>query len=376
MANPNPSLERLQTLARQIAGHDLELLIHPASAGTYDFESVRTLIKFILGFHTDIASTDLGHVPDPVLDTMFNNASSVLSSFTEIKTFNYRLGDPNQASNQHLQNLKSRWREEYIYAAPHIALAKVTSSAIGQELNAIRSTANNIQSSWDSAAAEYKSQKEKSEKLLADRLVEFEKIIAAAREVSGKEAVSRQATEFEVEANQCLRASRFWFGATIGAVVISLVVVYAMFLKIPQLHQAPQQTLRVVGTNQTPAINTTAQATQEAPTQTHSITAELLQQTVARILIVTLLYSSVVWFARNYFASRHNYTVNRHRRNAMQTFRAFVEGTKDVSTQDFILRQAAACAFSPQQSGYLKDESLPAPTPSSPVIDFVRPTNP
>ena len=376
MADPNPSESRLRTLASQIAGHDLELLIHPTSAGTYDFESIRTLIKFILGFHTDIASTDLSHVPDPVLEAMFNNANSVLSSFTEIKTFNYRSGDPNQVSNQHLQNLKSRWREEYIYAAPHIALAKVTSSAIGQELQAIRSTVGNIRSSWDSAAAEYKTQKETSEKLLADRLAELEKIITAAREVSGKEAVSKQATEFEDEANQCLQASRLWFSATIGAVVISLVVVYVMFLKIPQLHQAPPQTLQVVGTNQMPAIAVTSQVPQEASTQTHPITAELLQQTVARILIVTLLYSSVVWFARNYFASRHNYTVNRHRRNAMQTFRAFVEGTKDVSTQDFILRQAAACAFSPQQSGYLKDESLPAPTPSSPVIDFVRPTNP
>ena len=105
----------------------------------------------------------------------------------------------------------------------------------------------------------------------------------------------------------------------------------------------------------------------------HAITIEALQQTVARILIITLLYSVVVWVARNYFASRHNYTVNRHRRNAMQTFRAFVEGTEDKATQDFILRQAAACAFAPQQTGYLKDESLPTPAPSSPFIDIVRP---
>jgi hypothetical protein len=57
----------------------------------------------------------------------------------------------------------------------------------------------------------------------------------------------------------------------------------------------------------------------------------------------------------------------------MQTFRAFVEGTKDLATQDFILRQAAACAFAPQQSGYLKDESLPIPAPASQIVDVVKP---
>src|SRR6266542_3728871 len=99
------------------------------------------------------------------------------------------------------------------------------------------------------------------------------------------------------------------------------------------------------------------------------VTIAVIQQTIARLLIITLLYGAVVWCARNYFACRHNYTVNRHRRNAMQTFRAFVEGTKDPATQDFILKQAAACAFAPQQTGYLKDESLPAPVPASQIIE-------
>ena len=102
------------------------------------------------------------------------------------------------------------------------------------------------------------------------------------------------------------------------------------------------------------------------------LTAAVVQQTVARVLIVSLLYASVVWFARNFFACRHKYTVNRHRRNAMQTFRAFVEGTQDPATSDFILRQAAACGFAPQQSGYLKDESLSIPAPASQIIDVVK----
>ncbi len=291
-----------------------------------------------------------------------------------MKDFNYRHGDPNQATNQHIQNIKNSWRDVYNYAAPHIALAKVSSPVIANEFKAIQAKVGEMQSDWNKASEEYKAQKITADKHLTERISEFEKVIAAAREASGKAAVSRQALEFETEAHKCLIASRWWFGATICVIVASLVTVYMMFLK--DLHKPLTTAITqsvTTSTNQLQVMATHAANADEATTLNHAITIEALQQTVARILIITLLYSVVVWVARNYFANRHNYTVNRHRRNAMQTFRAFVEGTEDKVTQDFILRQAAACAFAPQQTGYLKDESLPTPAPSSPIIDIIRP---
>ena len=371
MADPNTPEGRLQAVATQIAGLTVESLVHPAQAATYNFEPQRQLFESIISFFADIVAAKLSHIPEPVLTTMFGLAGNVFNALTDIKNFNVRQGDPNTNLNNNVSALQNQWQQAYNFAIPHIAFAKVSSSAIAQELQAITGTVNGIQSAWAKASALYQTEKEATAKLLADKMSEFENVIAAAREASGKEAVSRQAQEFEDEAKQCLKASRLWFGATIGAVIVSLIVVYVMFLKIPESHQTLQT--QVTNTNQSPNIAAASPVPKEATPQTHPVTAELLQQTVARILIVTLLYSAVVWFARNYFASRHNYTVNRHRRNAMQTFRAFVEGTKDIATQDFILRQAAACAFSPQQSGYLKDESLPNPAPSAPIIDFIRP---
>jgi len=365
MADPNTPLGRLQGVANQITAFDLESLIKPAQGGTYNFEPNRELIKFILSFYADVVSLELSHVPQPVVDTMFNHANNVLNGLSAIRQFNYRNGDPNQQSAGLIQNLQAQWREAYNYAISHIAFAKISSSAIAQELQTIKVMVNQMQSDWGKATGDYKTQKEAADKLLAGRVSEFDNVLAAAREASGKAAVSRQALEFETEARGCLIASRWWFGATICVIAASLFIVYSMFLKAPQ---KPLNTTVATQAAAMPAANADA-----STISNHAITIEALQQTVARILIITLLYSVVVWVARNYFASRHNYTVNRHRRNAMQTFRAFVEGTEDKATQDFILRQAAACAFAPQQTGYLKDESLPTPAPSSPIIDIVRP---
>jgi hypothetical protein len=375
MADPNTPVGRLQTVANQIAGFDLELLIKPAQGGTYNFEPHREFIKFILNFYADVGSLELSHVPQPVVDQMINQANSILNVLNAIKQFNYRNGDPNQQSASLIAQLQNQWREVYNFAISHVAFAKISSSAIAQELETIKAVVNQMRSDWAKAAGDYKAQKEAADKNLAGRISEFEKVLAAAREASGKEAVSRQAREFETEAHKCLIASRLWFAATICVIVASLVTVYVMFLK--DLHKPLTTAITqsvTTSTNQLQVMATHAANADEATTLNHAITIEALQQTVARILIITLLYSVVVWVARNYFANRHNYTVNRHRRNAMQTFRAFVEGTEDKATQDFILRQAAACAFAPQQTGYLKDESLPAPAPSSPIIDIVRPS--
>ena len=364
MADPNTPIGRLQTIANQIAVFDLELLIKPAQGGTYNFEPNRELIKFILNFYTDVASLELSHIPQPLVDQMINQANSVMSALNAIKGFNYRIGDPNQQSASLIQQLQNQWRDAYSFTISHIAFAKISSSAIAQELESIKTLVNQMRSDWGKAAGDYKAQKEAADKQMSERISEFEKVLAAAREASGKAAVSRQALEFETEAQKCLSASRWWFGATVCVIAVSLTVVYFMFLKAPQ---------KPLAATVTQAIAIPTANTDTSSASNHAITIEALQQTVARILIITLLYSVVVWVARNYFANRHNYTVNRHRRNAMQTFRAFVEGTEDKATQDFILRQAAACAFAPQQTGYLKDESLPTPAPSSPIIDIVRP---
>jgi hypothetical protein len=58
--------------------------------------------------------------------------------------------------------------------------------------------------------------------------------------------------------------------------------------------------------------------------------------------------------ARNFLSHKHNAIVNRHRQNALLTFNALVKAAGSEDRSDVILTYAAACIFSPQETGYTK----------------------
>ena len=85
-------------------------------------------------------------------------------------------------------------------------------------------------------------------------------------------------------------------------------------------------------------------------------TAVAIQYVVSKIILLSTLSFGIFWCARNYMASKHNETLNKHRANALMTFRAFVEGSDDSTIKDAILLQTSQAAFSNRPTGYEKQE--------------------
>lgn len=81
-------------------------------------------------------------------------------------------------------------------------------------------------------------------------------------------------------------------------------------------------------------------------------TAEVVQLVSSKILIFAVLAYLLLMAARNYATHKHNAVVNRHRQNALLTYRALVEATAGQGTEDFVLAHAASCIFSPQETGF------------------------
>ena len=44
--------------------------------------------------------------------------------------------------------------------------------------------------------------------------------------------------------------------------------------------------------------------------------------------------------------------MNRHRQNALLTYRSLVEASGESGTEDIVLAHAASCIFSPQETGF------------------------
>jgi hypothetical protein len=368
--------KRLQEIASLLASWDLELLVHPKNAGSYNFAQYRDFLVFMQSFFSELAGANFNFIPSNFISNIIQNCESLQSALTRLQNFNYQENDPNQISKQLFSQIQAQWQGVYAVTAEHLALAKVLSSSIREEAESMKAAISVVQAGWGKMSAESAAATATAEAKLVERTTELDKVLSAAREASALQGVSAQASEFEKEAGNCLEASQKWFWGTAAVVLLSAVLIWFMFIKAWQGEAgiAPSQAAGMASNKfGTPVESPSTSELPEHSVEIKGLTVSVVEQTVARILIVTLLYSAVVWCARNYFACRHNYTINRHRRNAMQTFRAFVEGTKDPATQDFILRQAAACAFAPQQSGYLKDESLPIPGPASQIIDIIKP---
>jgi hypothetical protein len=56
--------------------------------------------------------------------------------------------------------------------------------------------------------------------------------------------------------------------------------------------------------------------------------------------------------SRNYATHKHNVVVNRHRQNALLTYRSLVEASGEAGTENIVLAHAASCIFSPQETGF------------------------
>ena len=166
---------------------------------------------------------------------------------------------------------------------------------------------------------------------------EAERALAAVKEQAAEAGVSTNAQIFVGVAKQHEAASGKWLKATVRLTVVTLVVALAALIAA-FLYQ---------------------------PTNV----AATIQYVVAKLLVISTLSFGVLWCARNYRSERHNETLNRHRANALMTFRAFVEGSGDDRIKDAILLQAAQAAFSGRPTGFDSPERE-SPT-INPVVEIL-----
>ena len=98
--------------------------------------------------------------------------------------------------------------------------------------------------------------------------------------------------------------------------------------------------------------------------------AVVIQQSVSRLILVSLLTYALVISVRNFSAAKHNALVNRHRINALSTFETFALAASDNETKAAVLLEATKAVFSPQVTGLLKNE--PEPAHGAQIIEIIK----
>ena len=94
-----------------------------------------------------------------------------------------------------------------------------------------------------------------------------------------------------------------------------------------------------------------------------------IRMAIAKITVLAVIYSCMIWSGKIYRSERHNWIVNRHRCNALLTFKTFASATSDKVTKNAVLLQATESIFGHQPSGF-SEKSQDSGTPK--ILEVFR----
>lgn len=81
---------------------------------------------------------------------------------------------------------------------------------------------------------------------------------------------------------------------------------------------------------------------------------QAIQLVAGKVMVFATLAYLLGVCVKNFQAHRHNEIINRHRENALKTFKALADGSRNPDNKDIVLTHASQCIFSAQDTGYTK----------------------
>lgn len=267
--------------------------------------------KDLIALYKRIPVSALDDFTDSQLEAIRTQADADYNTFDQILQFNAETREAAATRTNILTNLERRRDEVFQQLWHYIAygVARVTDTSLLE--TQARATNQAIQ---DEAA------------LLTTQLnkakADADAALAAIRSAAAEQGVSQQAAYFKEEAQSQEDLAVKWLSYTYrSAAAVGAFAVISLFL-----HKLDW--LRPVNT------------------------ADAFQLISSKVLIFAVLGYLLILAARNYTTHKHNAVVNRHRQNALLTYRAIVTAAGDKGTEDIVLAYAASCIFSPQDTGF------------------------
>lgn len=303
-----------------------EWALRPA-LGEVNFITALPTIDRILGLLAMLREASLDFVGEARLRDLSNLLTEVTDQLKQIEAFKLNVSNPSEQRNNIVSTLENAYSGWFDRLHPIIGFSVRSAT----DFAALERDLRNKIAQAEVTAQELLDQQQSAVSQAQEALESIKRAAAEA-------GVSQEAVHFKNAADEHESTSIFWFCATIAMSVCTLawgvVVVWL-------LHIASDST-----------------------------TAQVVQQTVGKVIILSALYFGVVWCAKNYGASRHNVIVNRHRQNALSTFQTFVNSAATPEVKEAVLMQATTSIFTTQPSGYAGKESESAPPAK--MIEIVR----
>lgn len=319
MATPEQEQTERSQLAELLAKLeriDAQSLVRADELGmVLSFASGLRAFQRLLHLFGSLRRANLEEIPFSRLQQLNNAARQAVTYFEAIEKFSVD-GQPSPGAQR--DSLIAQVRDNYDQLFEVVSPVLSYTTQRGTNFEELESRAREIVKRLNDIVQEQQNQRDA---MLAELRETLEQVRRAAQEAG----VAQHAIYFRQEAEEHKRNSKNWLVMT-G--ILSFVTIAGGFLM-------------VMLSDRLFPVDTPAQS---------------IQLAVGKLVVFSVLVSSVFASARIYRAHRHNFVVNQHRQNALSTFEAFVKASSDESTKNAVLLQATQCIFSPQVSGYVHQE--------------------
>lgn len=242
-------------------------------------------------------------------------SKSAYALFDEILQFSLDEGSVEQRKQALITKLRNEYQTYFNHLFPLISYAVARTVDFNRLSEEGRAAVQSIRDETAKLTTEIHGTSENA-KLVLDEV----------REAAAEHGVTQEAKYFsdEASAHQVAATKWLWASSIAGAVVVAYAVATLFFPQIDWFRA--------------------------------STTAEAIQLTASKILIFLVLSYLLFQCVRNYSAHQHNAVANKHRQNALMTYRTLAEAGGSPEARDTVLQHAAAAIYAPNDSGYLKTE--------------------
>ncbi len=271
--------------------------------------------------------------PDPTLIIIRDNANNIYQLFEQALEFKAAQQSPQNARNSIIEGIKKAYAPAFAALHPFISYSLHRAADFQRLDTQARAT---LQSVNDKAKAFDDSMKAHESNATG--------ILDDIRKVAAEQGVSQQAHYFKEEAVQHDSDAETWRSRTTKiAIGLGLYSVASLFIHmLPGLDPTdPYQSIQLV---------------------------------TSKILIFGLIAYMLFLAARNFLSHKHNAILNKHRQNALLTFKALTDAAKEEGNRDIVLNHASSCIFSPQDTGYTKSNVGQATGTSSSLVEILPKT--
>lgn len=328
-------IEEASDSLRRMQDFDPEQLSREADLGRQmGFRAAVDPARKLIRLYRQLSLSSLSDFPDDELGQIKERADADYNQFKEILDF--KAASFNDAASHRenlIQNIQNAYQPVFSILHPLIAFSVSRSADLQKVETDARAILQSVQNQAQSMMMSLRGQQ-----------TEVEQILEGIREAAAEQGVSQQAVYFKEESERHKTLAICW---GIGTFVLALVLGYyawrSLFIHtmIPELN--PENGMQ---------------------------SAQLI---AGKILIFSVIAYVMLLSARNFLASQHNAIINKHRQNALVTFRALVDAAKDEDNSDIVLMHAASCIFTPQETGYTRaGAGAGKQGMTTPVIELLR----